>query len=603
VRLPSRLTALTAALLVLLPVLALLQFRWLGQLSDAERERMQRNLSTAATQFRASFDGEVVRAFATLQVDSAIVRDESWGRYAERYAAWTNTAAFPGLISNIYLVDANHDDVRLRRWNIETRVFESADWVGPLSAWRNHFKRALAAFAAGQPLRRDMPASEDDEPLLIAPLINVHIGTSTQKELHAPLVSVFGFTVLQLNLPLIQQQILPELARRHFRRDDGDAYRVAVIDATKPGRVIFQSSPEAPTDPARAAINEPFFAAQHDPMLFLARSTSTEVRETHNVLVSVIREKRGPGTLEARVSGPPGRWRLLVQHERGSLEAAVTDVRQRNLVISFGILLLMAVSIALLAVSSRRAQRLARQQMEFVAGVSHELRTPVAVIRSAAENLSHGVVGDPDRVRRYGDAIQVEALRLGEMVERVLQFAGIESGRPLVRSALAIEPLIAEALDSALPATHRFSVEREIGADLPAVAGDAAMLRSAIGNLIANAAKYGGADRWIGVRAETAADRREVRITVADHGGGIAASDLPHIFDPFYRGSDATARQVQGSGLGLALVRRIAEAHGGRVTVVTHEGSGSAFTLHVPAAAGDAAASLGNLKPAVEPTN
>jgi signal transduction histidine kinase len=263
----------------------------------------------------------------------------------------------------------------------------------------------------------------------------------------------------------------------------------------------------------------------------------------------------------------------------------VGGVRQRNLLVSFGILMLMAVSIGLLAVSSRRAQRLAQQQMEFVAGVSHELRTPVAVIRSAAENLSHGVVGDPGRVRRYGDAIQVEARRLGEMVERVLEFAGIESGRRLVRVPVAVEPLVPEAIAAALGGDDRYTVERHIASDLPPVLGDASMLRSALQNLLANATKYGGADGWIGVRAQLSPDRREVRVTVEDHGRGIAETDLPHIFDPFYRGADATSRQIQGSGLGLALVRRIADAHSGRVTVTTRAGSGTAFTLHVPAAA------------------
>ena len=123
-----------------------------------------------------------------------------------------------------------------------------------------------------------------------------------------------------------------------------------------------------------------------------------------------------------------GRWRLLVQHQSGSLEAAVARARRQNLAISFGVLLLLTVSIALLAATSRRAHRLARQQMEFVAGVSHELRTPVAVIRSAAENLSHGVVDSGDRVKRYGQLLETEARRLGEMVERVLQYAGHRVG-------------------------------------------------------------------------------------------------------------------------------------------------------------------------------
>jgi signal transduction histidine kinase len=303
-------------------------------------------------------------------------------------------------------------------------------------------------------------------------------------------------------------------------------------------------------------------------------------------VVSVIREKiDGAAAVRTRLPGhQAGRWRLLVQHQQGSLEAAVERVRRRNLLVSFGILLLMGVSIGLLTVSSRRAQRLARQQMEFVAGISHELRTPVAVIRSAAENLSHGVVGDADRVRRYGDAIQVEARRLGEMIERVLHFAGIESGRRVAQTPVAVAAVVEAAIDATVSPDEGVTIERHIPPQVPPVLGDAAALRSAVQNLVTNAVKYGGADRWVGVRVEPHESGRapEVRITVEDHGRGIAASDLPHIFEPFYRGKDALARQVQGSGLGLALVRRIVEAHGGRVSVASREGAGSAFTIHLP---------------------
>jgi signal transduction histidine kinase len=336
------------------------------------------------------------------------------------------------------------------------------------------------------------------------------------------------------------------------------------------------------------------FSSYGDPMMFMARGALGQApapgqrRDTHNVVVSVIRERReGAGTVRTQLLGSDSaRWRLLLQHERGSLEAAVTTVRQRNLMVSFGILLLMGLSIALLALSSRRAQRLARQQMEFVASVSHELRTPVAVIRSAAENLSHGVVGDPDRVRRYGDVLQVEARRLGEMVERVLQFAGIESGRAVGRTPVVVASVVDAAIQSTMAAEPRLTIERHVASDLPPVSGDQEMLRSAVQNLLVNAAKYGGTDRWIGVRVEShgSGRSREVRVVVEDHGAGIGPADLPHIFEPFYRGADAVARQIQGSGLGLALVRRIAEAHGGRVTVVSRD-IGAVFTIHLPVAA------------------
>jgi signal transduction histidine kinase len=170
------------------------------------------------------------------------------------------------------------------------------------------------------------------------------------------------------------------------------------------------------------------------------------------------------------------------------------------------------------------------------------------------------------------------------MVERVLQFAGIESGRGVLRTPLSIAPVVDAAIGAIRAADDRVTIERHVATDVPVVLGDADMLRSAVHNLLANAAKYGGADAWIGVHVDTtgAGRAREVRIAVADRGRGIPAADLPHIFEPFYRGADAVGRQIQGSGLGLALVRRIVEAHGGRVTVASGEREATTFTIVLP---------------------
>jgi signal transduction histidine kinase len=106
-------------------------------------------------------------------------------------------------------------------------------------------------------------------------------------------------------------------------------------------------------------------------------------------------------------------------------------------------------------------------------------------------------------------------------------------------------------------------------------------------NLISNAIKYDGKDRWARISAQTWAGKQgnEVRITIEDRGIGIAPADIPHIFEPFYRGHEAVAAQIEGSGVGLSLVKQIVEAHGGRITVQSTQGSGSAFTLHLPLAA------------------
>src|SRR4030095_12969171 len=200
--------------------------------------------------------------------------------------------------------------------------------------------------------------------------------------------------------------------------------------------VIYRPNPETTLDPEQADVTTGFFQGRFNlggrpvpaPSTQRTNQTATSTDRRPSVAPTDRRSAQGQTIGPQSISDLPGRWRVIVQHQSGSLEAAVAGARRRNIALSFGVLLLLTLSIGLLAIASRKAQRLAEQQIEFVAGISHELRTPVAVIRSAAENLSQGVVGNTERVKRYGQMIEGEARRLGEMVERVLQYAGIESG-------------------------------------------------------------------------------------------------------------------------------------------------------------------------------
>jgi signal transduction histidine kinase len=570
VKLPSTLTILTSVLVVLLPALAVLQYRWVGQVSDAERTRMQRNVRVAAAQFREAFDQEMGRALSSLRVDATTVREDAWYRYADRYVNWSESADHPGVVANVYLVEAQEGALRLRRWNPASHTFDPIGWPGTLGAWRARFEQAWSSYEPGQPPGR--VSFPEDETLLLAPVVNAvpRIPPRPQD------TSVFGFTVIELDLGYIREQFLPALVERHFAEDDGDRYHVVIARRANPRDVLYRSDPSVEITAAGADEIAPLYG-------FLRGRG----RDRDDVRVG-----RGAAFPFDRNLG---RWTLLVQHERGSLDAAVAAVRRRNLAISFGILALLAGSIVLLAGSSRRAERLAQQQIEFVAGVSHELRTPVTVIRSAAENLAQGVVESPDHVRRYGETIGAEARRLGETVERVLLYAGIDSGRAL-RSRVALAPaaLVDAAIDAAQSGSEPMNIQRTIPTDIPPVIGDEAALRSALQNLIVNAMKYGGADGWIGVRVSAGAHGRdrEVHISVEDHGRGIPGEELPHIFEPFYRGREAVARQIHGSGLGLALVRQIVAAHGGRISVTTRAGGGSAFTIVLPAADPEALATL-----------
>jgi signal transduction histidine kinase len=161
-------------------------------------------------------------------------------------------------------------------------------------------------------------------------------------------------------------------------------------------------------------------------------------------------------------------------------------------------------------------------------------------------------------------------------------FAGIQSGRRPAPRAVNLGELITEAVDARREELVRagFTVEFALSPSLPGVPGDPRMLRIAVDNLLSNAAKHAAGGHWIRVSAESSG--REVHIRVEDRGPGIEADEQASLFEPFCRGRAAEDAQIPGSGLGLSLIRGTAEAHGGRVTLDSAPGRGSAFTIHLP---------------------
>ena len=256
---------------------------------------------------------------------------------------------------------------------------------------------------------------------------------------------------------------------------------------------------------------------------------------------------------------------------------------------SGGLLLLILATVSMLVRLSRRTQQMAEQQINFVAGVSHELRTPLTVIRTAAYNLRGRLAERPEQVERYGELIGRESEKLGGLVEQILRFASAKAGHIIRRrEALAIGAVIEQSLESCQAALEKSDVvfQRLIDPDLPPVFADDAALQHAIQNLVDNAIKHGaGGARWVGVFASAVHDEEGtcVEISVVDRGPGIPASEQKQVFEPFFRGSRALADQIHGTGLGLDLVKRIVEAHGGTVRVASEPGKGTAFIVRLPA--------------------
>jgi signal transduction histidine kinase len=283
----------------------------------------------------------------------------------------------------------------------------------------------------------------------------------------------------------------------------------------------------------------------------------------------------------------PG-WQLIAEHRSGSVEAAVSELRRRNLALAFGVLTVLAGAMTTLIVSTQRASRLAQLQMDFVAGVSHELRTPLTVICSAAENIVDGLVREPQQIEHYGSVIKQQAGQLKHLIEQILSFASRKDNQ--LRHQLRVVN-VADAIDLAVGNTAEFIgasgfvVEQQIDQQLPPVLAHVQALSQCLQNLITNAAKYSPESKWIGIRATTqqTAKGPEVVISVEDRGIGINPDELKRIFEPFYRGALAHDSQIHGSGLGLPLARTIAEGMGGMLTVASTVGKGSCFAVHLPA--------------------
>lgn len=629
-----------AAMFGLMALLATLQYRWLGQISSAERERMGAMLNTRATAFAQDFDREMTRAYLLFQSDAAVAGNHAT-RMATRYDRWQATARFPRMIGAIYVVGRSDASATIERYDPATRFIVPAEWpenLQPLKAQavRPHevpANGALVMRPAIPPILEDVPAIVVPTPVVFFSQVNEHpVDMKLRVESALRFAPRLSYTVLVLDRDYIVKEMLPSIAQQHFRgAGDGVDYELAVVSPAAK-RVVYHSAAEfTPAADARTDASIDLFQVRTQDFGALAaevRRFSTFVTERASVEGAAGAERRSAAVLRETIMVPPGsthtpggpvsivvqppggllpaqknaittgvaaaaasrtmtapKWRLLVKHPSGSLEAAVQSARRKNVMVSSGILAVLGASMGLLVLSTRRAQRLAAQQMEFVAAVSHELRTPLAVIRSAGENLADGVVRTDEQIKKYGDLVKGEGRRLTEMVEQILEFAGIQSGqRGFALRPVSLPSLLEDIVDSSrtLIDDAGIDVAMEVPESLPPALGDEIALRRVFQNLIGNAIKYGASGRWIGIRGRAAG--RDVQISVSDRGIGIAASEQTRIFEPFYRTPDVIAAQIQGAGLGLSLVKRIVDGHGGRITVRSAPGEGSEFTVHLPVA-------------------
>jgi signal transduction histidine kinase len=277
-------------------------------------------------------------------------------------------------------------------------------------------------------------------------------------------------------------------------------------------------------------------------------------------------------------------WRLTIRsrHSTPAQWAAWNFKLNMTLSVLMTVALLSGIILALRA--AQRQMRLSQMKTDFVSNVSHELRTPLASIRVFAEFLKMGRVSEEEKIREYGEYIETESRRLTQLVNNILDFSRIESGRKTYDfnetdpSALVHHTL--KTFDIQIK-QRGFSVNvREPQGPLPAVFVDEESMAQALINLLDNAIKYSGAAHEIEIELAHAAGF--VTIAVHDHGIGLSREDQQKVFEKFYRVCTGLVHETRGSGLGLSLVKHIVEAHKGRITVESEPGRGSTFTIHLP---------------------
>jgi signal transduction histidine kinase len=549
----NRLLAVPLLLLTLaLIVIGTLQYRWLGRVAEAERQQMRRNLEFAIESLEVDLSTQVHAVFrAFLGAEHEDVR--------RLLDDWQREAQHPDLVAAIVVADREGDAWTLRLLAPRTKEPRTKELV------------ATSLPAALEPLRRELanvgergPDERFPGPLFgsIPALFIVQVPESPEPEPGVRPGRPERVLFVQLD-----RNVLGEIIAERARAVAPDLD----VELTAGDTPLYHSPGSAVRSPGSAV-----------------RSSGSAVRRpdaTHEFRPLAPRRER---PRPPRFGEPPPpraeQWQLGVSHRGGGLDAIVAAAHRRNLAVASLVLFLLAAASALLIALLRRGERLRAQQSQFVAAMSHELNTPLAILRVASENLHDGIVHDPEKVSRYVRTIARETAHLSEMVNHVLELAGMNAGVTVAgHEPVNLSTVIQEAVAQSryLSDGAEIAVDLHLEPDLPFVRGDERALTRALQNLVANAIRHAGAGKWVGVRATR--DDGFVRVVVEDRGPGIDAADAGHLFEPFYRGRRSAS--VRGTGLGLTIVKQIIADHGGSVTVERGRSAGAAFVVRLPAEA------------------
>jgi signal transduction histidine kinase len=620
-KLPLFWIGIVTGMALLWVIVAVLQYRWASQLSAATEGRIGSNLQSLMTRWQRDLYDELSAICIALQVGPDSGAHDAWNDYLQRYAEWNQDAARsegaegaypnPDLVREIYdWQTSGPGKAKLLRLNPKAKTLDTV--IVPrdlemlfvrLQENSSNLRAAMRAWEFGTSSENESEARnhgvgtaslrtnalagwqlDEGIPALVHPVVHHADPFNSQTLVDRARVD---WLVVVLDSRVIRNRILPELASRHFGGPEGLEYELVVVASDDKPRIIYSSDSTIRIDDVGSfdSVMNIFGPSSNN----IKGEFWQAVKHSPNLSGQDWRNFSAPGWFPVFQYGPDDEpWALILRHRTGPVTTIAKSMWHRDLLTGGIALFLLAIGMFLIIFASQRAHRLAKLRLDFVGSVSHELLTPLAAIYCSGENVRDGLAQTKTASVEQGSIITGQARQLIDLVKQILLFASTENGmNPYTFRPLQVLGILEDVRKNVavLVEGTGFTVEQHVQEGLPHVMGDLSALSHCLQNLIVNAVKYSGGNRWVGISASVhpaGRHHREVWISVKDHGSGIGSSDLPHIFEPFYRSAKVVDAQIHGTGLGLAVAKRLAEGMRGRLSVTSEVDVGSTFTLHLP---------------------
>ncbi len=576
-------------------VLGILQYQWINQLAESERDRIRGEINKNTVHVLAATTDEVqviLSLFQTAQITENR-EDDPFQKIENNLFYWKKNTGYPELIVEVYMFR------RSDTTDIETgevyRFTETGFQPADMPEQIREMQKLLST--------HQDPKLSEEQLHEMRKAGYVLFGDSMRRKEGMMFICKINFSILFNSIMTFYlEEFLP-----------GYPYTIVSVDGD-----LIARSPEDIQDHGKPEISVPLYnflsMSQFRLGLFpreengmprdrFDRPPPDLFKSRTNPLVRFWADRfSASGENPAvKAAGDPIAT-LNVYYPRQSLDSVITARRRANIIVSFSILAILITSIVVMYRMYVHLRLVRAKEQDFVASMSHELRTPITVIKSISQNLAEGIIAKNEKVVRYGTIIQNQSNRLSRMVEGILTYSGLISGKKLIKSETNPNIFVREIIESFASAAEQAEAEIRLYEDdsIPIAWTDTSALRIIVENLLINALRHGLPREENGYRkpyiiniilqrSRGAGPREMLRLSVEDHGEGIPQKEIRNVFAPFTRGEAAVHEQRPGSGIGLHLVKRVVGLLGGAISIESPyidkngiERSGCRFTVTLP---------------------